>query len=514
MYCGDETGAFVGELASTSCRFGYGGDDCPKSVLASHMHRDGTIPTTLLRPPSDGEDIIPIFTPTGWSPPSSSSTSSTSSTYSVDPGAYLQDGIVQNFDAWENAWHTAFQQLEVRHLHKHNTGTAYCKTAQGEGLEGATLIHPILSIDSGHTHLDSSDRGKLYQESMVRKQRHEMTEIIFEKLSAPAAFIAPAPMLTSFAMGRQTALVVDVGAGGTRVTPVVDGLLLQNAQRRNGRGGEWIKNVQRRVCEHVMKSGGGRDGGDGIAEVVPRYIVRGKGTDKKTIVKPSSLFHELAVRDVMYEMNTGSHVKGVALWRNDEYTDPFLKQDSSDDADKSNSSMDVDSSSKVESEDGECYVLPDGTHIDIEKSPMGKDLPRLAELLFAQDLPFSTNTNDDSSTSLPPTHSNLPIHELIKESLTAVTDADVRKELCGNIILSGASSLYPNLEQRLSLEVSHLVPSMYRCKIIASRSTIERRHASWIGGSILSSLGSFQQLWLGKAEYEEFGVVMGTQRFP
>ena len=90
----------------------------------------------------------------------------------------------------------------------------------------------------------------------------------------------------------------------------------------------------------------------------------------------------------------------------------------------------------------------------------------------------------------------------------------MRKELCGNIILSGASSLYPNLEQRLSLEVSHLVPSMYRCKIIASRSTIERRHASWIESSILSSLGSFQQLWLGKAEYEEFGVVMEAQRFP
>jgi hypothetical protein len=338
-----------------------------------------------------------------------------------------------------------------------------------------------------------------------------MTEIIFEKLSAPAAFVAPAPMLTSFAMGRQTALVVDVGANGTRVTPVVDGLLLQNAQRRNGRGGEWLKNVQRRVCEQVMMSGGG-----GKAEVVPRYVVRCKGTGKVAGMA-SSVFHELAVRDVMYEMKTSSHVKGVALWRNDEYTDPFLEQDTSDGGDKPSSSpmdIDTDTPSKGES-DGESYVLPDGTHIDMEKSPMGKDLPRLAELLFAQDLPFSTNANDDSGTSdLHPTHSTLPIHELIKESLSAVTDADVRKELCGNIILSGASSLYPNLEQRLSLEVSHLVPSMYRCKIIASRSTIERRHAAWIGGSILSSLGSFQQLWLGKAEYEEYGVVMGSQRFP
>ena len=30
MYCGDETGAFVGDCGLTSCRFGFGGEDCPK----------------------------------------------------------------------------------------------------------------------------------------------------------------------------------------------------------------------------------------------------------------------------------------------------------------------------------------------------------------------------------------------------------------------------------------------------------------------------------------------------
>ena len=31
MYCGDETGAFVGDCGLTSCRFGFGGEDCPKA---------------------------------------------------------------------------------------------------------------------------------------------------------------------------------------------------------------------------------------------------------------------------------------------------------------------------------------------------------------------------------------------------------------------------------------------------------------------------------------------------
>jgi actin-related protein len=49
-----------------------------------------------------------------------------------------------------------------------------------------------------------------------------------------------APMLDAFLHGRQTELVVDIGASGCCVTPVVDGLLLKQAQRRNRRGGDWL----------------------------------------------------------------------------------------------------------------------------------------------------------------------------------------------------------------------------------------------------------------------------------
>ena len=34
---------------------------------------------------------------------------------------------------------------------------------------------------------------------------------------------------------------------------------------------------------------------------------------------------------------------------------------------------------------------------------------------------------------------------------------------------------------------------------------MERKYSVWIGGSILASLGSMQQLWLSKAEFEEQG---------
>jgi actin-related protein len=33
----------------------------------------------------------------------------------------------------------------------------------------------------------------------------------------------------------------------------------------------------------------------------------------------------------------------------------------------------------------------------------------------------------------------------------------------------------------------------------------ERKYSVWIGGSILSSLSTFQQMWISKSEYDESG---------
>lgn len=41
---------------------------------------------------------------------------------------------------------------------------------------------------------------------------------------------------------------------------------------------------------------------------------------------------------------------------------------------------------------------------------------------------------------------------------------------------------------------------------------MERRYSSWVGGSILGCLGSFQQLWVSKQEYEESGKVCAVSR--
>ena len=47
-----------------------------------------------------------------------------------------------------------------------------------------------------------------------------------------------------------------------------------------------------------------------------------------------------------------------------------------------------------------------------------------------------------------------------------------------------------------------LAPSATKIKVIAAP---ERNYFVWIGGSILSSLSTFQSMWISKAEYDESG---------
>ena len=107
----------------------------------------------------------------------------------------------------------------------------------------------------------------------------------------------------------------------------------------------------------------------------------------------------------------------------------------------------------------------------------------------------------------------LPLQKLVHNSLTQILDIDLRKELSSNIIVTGGASLFPNLDKRLSAELSKVLPSSNKYKVIASKNSVENRYSAWIGGSILSSLGSFQQLWLSKKEYEECGPLLSLQRF-
>jgi len=93
------------------------------------------------------------------------------------------------------------------------------------------------------------------------------------------------------------------------------------------------------------------------------------------------------------------------------------------------------------------------------------------------------------------------IHELTFQSIMKC-DVDVRKELYNNVVMSGGTTMFNGIAERVNKEIVALAPSTMKIKIVAPA---ERKYSVWIGGSILSSLSTFQTMWITKAEFEESG---------
>eukprot|EP00483_Globobulimina_turgida_P002122 UN02124 len=128
------------------------------------------------------------------------------------------------------------------------------------------------------------------------------------------------------------------------------------------------------------------------------------------------------------------------------------------------------------------YKLPDGNDITIANERF-----RCPEVLFA---PETIG------------HEEQGIHHLLYSSVMKC-DVDIRKDLYGNVVLSGGSSCFSGLQERMSKEVSALAPASMTINIVAPP---ERKYSVWIGGSILASLTSFQEMWIFKDEYDESGA--------
>jgi actin-related protein len=127
------------------------------------------------------------------------------------------------------------------------------------------------------------------------------------------------------------------------------------------------------------------------------------------------------------------------------------------------------------------YELPDGNVIKV-----GNQTFRCPEALFK---PMNIGLEAPG------------IHETTYNSINKC-DIDVRKDLYQNIVLSGGTTMFNGLPERLQKEVSNLAPSAIKVKVVAPP---ERKYSVWIGGSILASLSTFQTMWIQKKEYDESG---------
>lgn len=293
--------------------------------------------------------------------------------------------------------------------------------------------------------------------------REKAVELLFEKFDVPAVFLAKTPVLTTFASGRTTSLVVDCGHSGTTVTAVHDGYALQKSLKRSPLGGSALtqclmadmeKGKGTQVKPHIALSK--EEKPDGSFQAHPRDVSRVSQSFydwKKREVVAMAKEEVCRVPDTPYSDEEYAHVPSQS------------------------------------------FELPDGTTLEYGSSGF-----KVPELLFQPKL----------GETLPggwPMDEEVPSQSVVDLALNAASscDADVRKDLYQGVVLSGGSSLFPQFKERFEGEFGHRAPSTTRTKVMAAQSSSERRFAPFIGGSILASLGSFQQMWMSRSEYDENG---------
>ena len=295
------------------------------------------------------------------------------------------NGYIENWDNMEHIWTQIYQDLNL-----------------------SSKENPLFFVDTPLT---------------PRSVREKMAEFVFDKFEPPFLYMYTGSVLSLFASGKTTGLVVDSGEGRTHAVPIYEGFALPHGILKVDISGRDIT----LMLESLLK------------KTVPIF---NNGNYRSEIVKIKEQFCQVA-SDF-----------------------DFLKK------------------TTEESDSREEYKLPDGSSIMIglEKyncpeilfspSQIGKNCPGLADTVF---------------------------------KAISNCDANIKKDLYGNIVLAGGNCMLKKLADRLKKDVKALAPSTMPAEVTAPP---ERAYSAWLGGSILASIDSFKPMFISKAEYAESGALI------
>ncbi|CAI9753581.1 unnamed protein product [Fraxinus pennsylvanica] len=435
MYGGDEVSAVVVDLGSHTCKAGYAGEDAPKAVFPSVV---GSIDQMEVDEPDIPDKNSGSASDTKSKGKRKFYVGSQDLGFRRDHMEVLspfKDGIVIDWDMVESIWDHALRK---------------CLLIDPKE-------HPMLLAEPC---------------SNTQQQREKAAEIMFEKYQVPALFLAKNAVLTSFASGRATSLIVDSGGGSTTVAAVHDGYVLQKAVATSPIGGEFLTDCLLKSLEQK-----------GIS-IKPRYAFKRKDIRPGEFQTVHLDFPNTTESYKLYSQRViVSDIKECVCRAPDT---PY------DESSYSNIPM-------------TSYELPDGQMIEI-----GADRFKIPDILFN---PSLVQSIPGMETYAKTTTSVRGLPQMVIESINKC-DVDIRRELFSSILLAGGTASMQQLKERLEKDLLEESPQAARVKVLASGNATERRFSVWIGGSILASLGSFQQMWFSKSEFEEHGASYIQRKCP
>lgn len=524
---GDDVQAIVVDCGSWATRLGYSGDDSPRSIIPSAVgipYPRPANPTSTTVPKSDADVVM------------AESVASTIPSALTTPPPTAGDLLLSAPNL--------FRDIQPIYTHDLHTGDASI-SSWDHMIAVWRSAYSNLRIDPSTAPLMIVEPTRMWR----NKDRAAALERAFEQLSVPAAYVARGSAMSAFAAARISACVLDVGAQGATAVPVLDGYALHNATQRGVVGGallserllEWTETYLENLPDYDgnERGPGKRMRGD---QGRKDQLVRAAHEIKRDRILGDDKVRRYKVVDLTAQTTkdyTMGHRQFYRLRVMDEFKAGTMQVEQSrelevssggtttggKDADKS-ASMNGNGATKgkvkvsgtgsdgatrsEEKEDkgkggtgsggsngsgersGE-YTLPDGNVVCLDERNGGE----IAELLF----------NEMEGGGM------RSLTELVCSCIGGC-DVDLRRDLWGGVVVAGGSTLMGGVVERMSRDLALKTPQAYKLKVVAAPNVTERCNGAWIGGSIVSSLGTFHQAWVSKAEYDELGAVGALRKCP
>merc|ERR1711959_851373 len=276
-----------------------------------------------------------------------------------------------------------------------------------------TFDNELRVVVGGDNEADEDVAGVLLTEAPMnpRENRERMTQIMFETFNARRFYVAIQAVLSLYASGRTTGVVVDCGDGVSHTVPIYEGYSMPHAIQRINLAGRDLTDY---ICKILQES-------------------------KITLTTTA-------------ERESGKKMKEDLCYVSENFAE------------------EVDNFAGKE----KVFEMPDGTVVTVHNQMI-----RCPELMFKPSLDGKEM---------------MGLHELTKKTVNDC-DLDVRKDLLGNVVMSGGTTMFPNMPERLQAEIQGLVPEATKVKVIAPP---ERMISVWIGGSILASLSTSSRMWIAR----------------